>query len=52
MTTRRGVTAQAAMAAIDSSARVLGLPTIRDQCEEIAAAAEREQLCPLWPRST
>src|SRR6059058_143604 len=42
--TRRGVTEQAAVAAIDSGARVLRLPTIRDRFEEIAAAAEREQL--------
>src|SRR5512132_1442583 len=42
--TRRGVTEQAAIAAIDSGARVLRLPTIRDRFEEIAAAAEREQL--------
>jgi DNA replication protein DnaC len=42
--TRRGVTEQAAIAAIDSGARVLRLPTIRDRFEEIAAAADREQL--------
>jgi DNA replication protein DnaC len=42
--TRRGVTEQAALAAIDSGARVLRLPTIRDRFGEIAAAAEREQL--------
>ena len=42
--TRRGVTEQAAIAAIDSGTRVLRLPTIRDRFEEIAAAAEREQL--------
>jgi IstB-like ATP binding protein len=44
MSTRRGVTEQAAIAAIDSGTRVLRLPTIRDLFEEIAAAAEREQL--------
>ncbi|MBV9923320.1 MAG: IS21-like element helper ATPase IstB [Pseudonocardia sp.] len=44
MSTRRGVTEQAAVAAIDSGTRVLRLPTIRDRFEEIAAAAEREQL--------
>jgi DNA replication protein DnaC len=44
VTARRGVTEQAAMAAIDSATRVLRLPTIRDRFEEIAAAAEREQL--------
>jgi DNA replication protein DnaC len=42
--TRRGVTEQAAIAAIDSATRVLRLPTIRDRFEEIAAAAEREHL--------
>jgi DNA replication protein DnaC len=42
--TRRGVTEQAAIAAIDSGTRVLRLPTIRDRFEEIAAAADREQL--------
>ena len=42
--TRRGVTEQAAVAAIDSGTRVLRLPTIRDRFAEIAAAAEREQL--------
>jgi len=44
MSTRRGVTEQAAIAAIDSGTRGLRLPTIRDRFEEIAAAAEREQL--------
>jgi DNA replication protein DnaC len=42
--TRRGVTEQAAVAAIESGARLLRLPTIRDRFGEIAAAAEREQL--------
>jgi DNA replication protein DnaC len=42
--TRHGVTEQAAIAAIDSGTRVLRLPTIRDRFEEIAAAAQREQL--------
>src|SRR3954467_683293 len=42
--TRRGVTEQAALAAIDSGTRMLRLPTIRDRFEEIASAAEREQL--------
>jgi DNA replication protein DnaC len=42
--TRRGVTEQAAVAAIDSATRVLRLPTIRDRFTEIAAAAQREQL--------
>ena len=36
--TRRGVTEQAAIAAVDSGTRVLRLPTIRDRFEEIAAA--------------
>jgi len=44
MTTRRGVTEQAAAAAIDSGTRVLRLPTIREWFTEIAAAAQREQL--------
>jgi len=44
MTTRRGVTEQAAAAAIDSGTRVLRLPTIRERFTEIAAAAQREQL--------
>jgi DNA replication protein DnaC len=42
--TRRGVTEQAAIAAIEQAARALRLPTIRDRFEEIAAAAAREQL--------
>src|SRR5438552_5260425 len=42
--TRRGVTEQAAVAAIDSATRVLRLPTIRDRFTEFAAAAQREQL--------
>src|SRR2546430_12705913 len=42
--TRRGVTEHAAIAAIDSGTRVLRLPTIRDRFEEVAAAAQREQL--------
>jgi hypothetical protein len=42
--TRRGVTEQATIAAIDSGTRVLRLPTIRDRFEDIAAAAQREQL--------
>jgi hypothetical protein len=41
---RRGVTEQAATAAIDSACRMLRLPTIRARFPEIAAAAEREQL--------
>jgi DNA replication protein DnaC len=44
MTTRKGVTEQAALAAIDGGCRTLRLPTIRSRFGEIAAAAEREQL--------
>ena len=44
MTTRKGVTEQAAVAAIDGGCRTLRLPTIRSRFGEIAAAAEREQL--------
>jgi DNA replication protein DnaC len=44
MTARRGVTEQAAVAAIEQGCRMLRLPTIRDRFEEIAAAAQREQL--------
>ena len=41
---RRGVTEQAASAAIEQACRMLRLPTMRDRFTEIAAAAEREQL--------
>jgi DNA replication protein DnaC len=41
---RRGVTEQAASAAIEQACRMLRLPTMRDRFAEIAAAAEREQL--------
>jgi DNA replication protein DnaC len=41
---RRGMTTQAADAAIDQACRMLHLPTIRDRFTEIADAAEREQL--------
>ena len=44
VTKRRGVTEEAAIAAIDSGTRVLRLPTIRDRFTEVAAAADREQL--------
>jgi DNA replication protein DnaC len=44
ITTRRGVTEEAAAAAIDSACRLLRLPTIRARFAEIAAASEREQL--------
>ena len=43
MTTRKRVTEQAAVAAIDGGCRTLRLPTIRSRFGEIAAAAEREQ---------
>lgn len=42
--TRRGVTEQAAIAAIEAGTRLLRLPTIRDRYTDIAAAAGREQL--------
>ena len=44
MNTRKRVTEQAALAAIDGGCRTLRLPTIRSRFAEIAAAAEREQL--------
>lgn len=44
MTARRGVTEQAAVAGIEQACRLLRLPTIRERFEEIAAAAQREQL--------
>ncbi|MDQ5839726.1 MAG: AAA family ATPase, partial [Chloroflexota bacterium] len=37
MTARRGVTEEAAVAAIDSACRLLRLPTIRARFAEIAA---------------
>jgi DNA replication protein DnaC len=40
----RGLTEQAADAAVDTACRVLRLPTIRDQFTATADAAEREQL--------
>ena len=53
ITTRRGVTEEAAAAAIDSACRLLRLPTIRAQFLEIAAASEREQLSYLgFPRKS
>ena len=56
---RRGMTEQAAAAAIDQACRLLRLPTIRGRFAEIAAAAEQEQLtyrgswpsC-CWPNAT
>ena len=44
MTARRGVTDQAAVAAIESACRLLRLPTIRSRFADIAGTAEREQL--------
>ena len=44
MTARRGVTEEAAVAAIDSACRLLRLPTIRARFAEIAADSQREQL--------
>ncbi len=41
---RRGVTEQAADAAIDQACRLLRLPTIRDRFTELADAAKRQQL--------
>jgi len=40
----RAMTEQAAQAAVDQACRSLRLPTIRARVEEIAAAAQREQL--------
>ncbi len=44
MTRARGITEEAADAAVDTACRVLRLPTIRDQFAEAADKAEREQL--------
>jgi DNA replication protein DnaC len=44
VTARRGVTEEAAVAAIDSACRLLRLPTIRARFAEIAADSQREQL--------
>lgn len=41
---RRGLTEQAADAAIDQACRMLRLPTIRAQFSELAAGATREQM--------
>ncbi|GAB0102740.1 IS21-like element helper ATPase IstB [Nocardia sp. JMUB6875] len=41
---RRGLTEQAAEAAIDTACRMLRLPTIRGQFEELADTASREQM--------
>jgi hypothetical protein len=40
MTTRKGVTEQAAVAAIDGGCRISRLPTIRSRIGEIATATE------------
>jgi len=44
VTARRGVTEEAAVAAIESACRLLRLPTIRARFADIAAGSEREQL--------
>ncbi|MEV6638374.1 IS21-like element helper ATPase IstB [Actinoplanes sp. NPDC051470] len=44
MTRHRGLTEQAADAAIDSACRVLRLPTIRGQFPDLAEAAARDQM--------
>ena len=44
MTRARGITEEAADAAVDTACRVLRLPTIRDQFAGAADKAEREQL--------
>ncbi|MEU6759765.1 IS21-like element helper ATPase IstB [Streptomyces sp. NPDC046685] len=41
---QRGLTEQAATAAVDQACRMLRLPTIRSQFPELAATAEREQM--------
>jgi len=41
---RRGVTDQAADAAVDQACRMLRLPTMRSRFAEIAESAQREQL--------
>jgi hypothetical protein len=41
---RRGLTEQAADAAVDQACRMLRLPTIRAQLPELADAAAREQM--------
>ena len=42
--TRRGLTEQAADAAVDQACRMLRLPTVRIQFPELAEAAAREQM--------
>lgn len=44
MRRRRGMTEEAAEAAVDQACRSLRLPTIRTRVEEMLAAAEKEQL--------
>ena len=44
MTRARGITEEAAEAAVDTACRVLRLPTIRGQFTGAADKAEREQL--------
>lgn len=43
-TARHGMTEEAANAAIESACRMLRLPTIRSRFDEIAGAAQREQM--------
>jgi hypothetical protein len=44
MTRHRGLTEQAADAAVDSACRLLRLPTIRSQFTDLAEAAARDQM--------
>jgi DNA replication protein DnaC len=44
MRRRRGMTEEAAEAAVDQACRALRLPTVRTRVEEMLAAAEKEQL--------
>jgi hypothetical protein len=44
MTRHRGLTEQAAEASVDQACRMLRLPTIRSQFNELAQTAVREQM--------
>ena len=44
MTRHRGLTEQAADAAVDSACRLLRLPTIRSQLTDLAEAAARDRM--------
>jgi len=44
MRRRRGMTEQAAEAAVDQACRALRLPTVRSRVSEMLVAAEKEQL--------